>query len=62
MKQQKEMPIKNYQPTDRNFQSTEEDIKADKKDHGRLQPEEYPVNKESVERNNNNAIDNGSNR
>lgn len=46
MEKQKDMPVKNYQPTDRNFQSTDEDIKADKKEHAKLQPEKYPVNQQ----------------
>ncbi len=54
MEKQKDMPIKNYQPTDRNFQSTDEDLKADKKEHNKLQPEKYPVNNESSARGNDN--------
>jgi len=42
-KQTKEKPMKGYDKTNRNFQATDEDVKNDQKEHGKLQPEKYPV-------------------
>ena len=42
--------MKGYDKTNRNFQATDQDIKADEQSHGKLQPEKYPVDK--VEDNN----------
>ncbi len=40
---EKEMPIKDYDKTDRNFLSTDEDVKNEKKEKAKLQPEKFPV-------------------
>ena len=35
--------MKGYEKTNRNFQSTDEDLKQDKKENAKLQPEKYPL-------------------
>lgn len=62
MENKKNMPVKDYDRTNRNFQSTDEDLRADKKDKQRLQPEKYPVNNESAARGNGDKSNDNSNR
>jgi hypothetical protein len=41
---EKNTAMKGYDKSGRNFQMTDEDLREDKTESGKLQPEKYPVN------------------